>query len=471
MKKFKILSLSAEAAPFAKVGGLADVAGSLPAELAKKGCDIKMMLPLYGCIDRKKFGLKKIYAKLEVPSGMLMINVNIWKGILPGSKVEVFFIDAPEYFGGQDIYDKVNNSERFLFFSLASLYCLPIIKFIPDIVHCHDSHVALVPDIIKSSNLEYLSNIKTLFTIHNFQYQGKTEVGTLKTGNLHKNMLAVLSRDAHNGDINFMVQGVLGADIINTVSKTYAKEITTSMYGAGLDRVLRLRKNDVYGILNGIDKDFYDPAKDKYIKKNYTLAGIKNGKKINKKYLQEKLGLAVDENRSIAAVISRLVWQKGLELFNEKVMDMNCQFVFLGSGRPEYEKLLLKIGRKYPGKVSVNIGFDQALAQQIYAGADIFLMPSRFEPCGLGQMMAMRYGTVPVVRDTGGLADTVNSQTGFKFKDFSAEAMSKTLSKALRVYYDNSNKWTDMQKTCMKKDFSWKKPAGEYMELYRKLLK
>jgi starch synthase len=268
-----------------------------------------------------------------------------------------------------------------------------------------------------------------------------------------------------------MVQGVLGADIINTVSRTYAKEITTSMYGAGLDRVLRLRKNDVYGILNGIDTDFYDPAKDKFIKKKYTAAGVKNGKKTNKKYLQEKLGLPMDENKPLAAVISRLVWQKGLEIFDKKVMEMDCQFVFLGSGDPVYEKMLLKLGQKYPDKVSVHIGFDQVLAQQIYAGADIFLMPSRFEPCGLGQMMAMRYGAVPVVRDTGGLADTVNSQTGFKFKDFSSEALNAALKKAINTYNNQPSKWLLLQKNAMKADFSWKRSAGEYMKLYGKLLK
>lgn len=462
--------LAAEVAPFAKVGGLADVAGSLPPALKKADCDIRLMMPLYGSIDRKKFKLKKIYSDLEVPSGRLMIKVNIWQAYLPGTRVIVYFLDAPQYFDYDEVYVSGDNSERFLFFSLAALYSLPIIPFEPDVVHCHDSHTALVPDIIKVSNLEYIRHLKTLFTIHNFQYQGKADVIVLSTGNLHKNSLEVIGRDAEDGDINFMVQGVLSADLLNTVSKKYAEEITTSTYGAGLDRIVKKRKDDLYGIVNGIDVDLFDPSKDKHIVKNYSLDSL-DKKKENKLALQKKLGLEVNENIPLVGLVSRLVWQKGLELITERVAKLDCQFVFLGTGQEKYEEELKNLAQKYPENVSTNIMFDVGFAQQIYAGSDMFLMPSRFEPCGLGQMISMRYGTVPVVRATGGLADTVDKKVGFSFEKMSKTEFYNTLKEAIDFYHDQPLKWRKLQENCMKKDFSWEKSAKEYIKLYKKLLK
>ena len=466
--KPKILMVSAEVAPFAKVGGLADVAGSLPIALKKRGCNIRVAMPLYGSIDKKKYKLKKIYSDLEVPSGIMMIKVNIWQTILPNSKVIIYFIDAPEYFKYKEVYAIGDNSERFLFFSLAVLYSLCVIKFKPDIIHCHDSHTALIPDILKITNLQYLKNIKTLYTIHNFKYQGKANPIVLSTGNLTVKSLKVLSKDAQDGDINFMVQGVLSANLVNTVSKTYAKEITTSFYGAGLEKVIRKRKKDLFGIENGIDVNFFNPIKDKFIKQKYSIKTL-NKKQENKIALQKELKLPQDKNIPLVGFVSRLAWQKGIELITNRFSRFNCQFVFLGTGQKEYEDQLSTLAKKYPNQFSANIKFNVELAQQIYASSDIFLMPSRYEPCGLGQMIAMRYGTIPVVRATGGLADTVDDKTGFSFNKFSKQEFFNTLKQALDVYYDNPKKWRKMQEYCMKKDFSWNKSAKEYIKLYKKL--
>ena len=468
--KLKILMASAEITPFAKVGGLADVVGSLPPALKKLGCDIRLVMPFYGSVDRKKYQIKKIGSDIEIYFGNGLAKINLWQAKLPGSNVIIYFIEAPKYFGAKEVYAKKNNAERFLFFSLASLYILPTIKFKPDVIHCHDFHTALIPNLLKVSRYAYFKNIKTLFTIHNINYQGKSEVEILSTGNLTKNSLQSLSKDAQDGDINFMVQGVLNAGLINTVSPTYAKEITTSIYGASLDNIIKKRKNDLYGILNGIDTKFFNPSKDKFIKQKYSIKTL-NKKTANKLALQKQLGLPPDKNIALIGFISRLVWQKGIELITEEIVkNTNCQFAILGTGQKKYEKQLKQLTKKYPDKFRAQIMFDIKLAQQIYASSDIFLMPSRFEPCGLGQMIAMRYGAVPIARATGGLDDTINTKVGFKFNDFSAEALLKTLQKALRVYYNQPKKWHSLQINGMKKNFSWDKSAKEYLKLYKKLV-
>ncbi|OGF25462.1 hypothetical protein A2331_05290 [Candidatus Falkowbacteria bacterium RIFOXYB2_FULL_34_18] len=466
----KIWMPSAEVAPFAKVGGLGDVAGSLPPALKKLNCDIRLIMPLYGLIDREKYKLKKIYENLEVPSGRCLIKVDIWESFLPGTRVPIYFIDAPEYFKFNTVYARGDNSERFLFFSFASLYILPIIGFNPDVVHCQDSHTAMIPDILKNTDFEFLRGIKTVFTIHNLNYQGVSEIEVLSTGNLHVNSLKTLSEDAKNGDINYMMQGILNADIVNTVSEKYVQEIMTSTYGAGLDKEVRKRKKDLYGVLNGIDVDFFDPAKDKFIFKNYSINSLGQKYK-NKLILQKKLGLPQDKDRPLVGLVSRLVWQKGLELITEKLSDLDCQFVFLGTGKHEYEEHLKGLNKKFPRKFSAQIKFDLELAQQIYAGSDMFLMPSRFEPCGLGQMIAMRYGSVPVVRATGGLADTVDSKVGFVFKDISKQELFDSLQEAIDIFCNHPGKWRKMQVAGMKRDFSWKKSAKEYVKLYKKAMK
>jgi starch synthase len=324
--------------------------------------------------------------------------------------------------------------------------------------------------LIKTANNPYFKNTKTLYTIHNLNHQGKSKIEILSTGNLSKNSLQSLSEDARDGDINFMVQGIISSNSVNTVSPTYAKEIATSVYGAGLERVIRENKNKISGILNGIDTNFFNPNQDKFIKQKYDLKTL--DKKIdNKLALQKQLGLKQDKNIPLAGLVSRLAWQKGLELFSDNIINLPCQFVFLGTGEKKYEDQLKKLAKKYPDRISAQITFDVKIAQQIYAGSDIFLMPSRFEPCGLGQMIAMRYGTIPLVRATGGLADTVNKKVGFSFSDFTAEAFEKSFKETLDLYYKKPNKWKKIKKNCLKKDFSWNKSAKEYLKLYKKLVK
>mgnify|MGYP001559803047 FL=1 len=491
--KIKVLFLSAEVAPFAKVGGLGDVAGALPVALEKLNIDIRICMPFYGIIDCKKYLIKKVITDLHVLMGDKDEIINVWQTFLPKTKIPVYLIEH-NFFNSKEIYSGgrviLNNKyarglddlKRFSFFTRATLEVAKKLSFQPNIIHAQDWHTALVADFIKTLNSkdDFFANAKTLYTIHNLANQGITKLDIIGYTKINSN-LPIIKVDAQDGDINFMAQGILGSDLINTVSPTYAKEILEHYEGAGLDNVLKKRKKDLYGILNGIDTDFFNPEKDNLIKQKYSLKNLKQ-KTINKLALQKQLGLPVDKDIALVGLISRFVWQKGLDLFNEDFSKLNCQFVFLGTGQKEYEKILKDLVKKYPKKFSVQFVFDEKLAHLIYAGADIFLMPSRFEPCGLGQLIAMRYGTVPVVRATGGLVDTVKEVkskklkikssvgTGFVFKKYSSEAFYQELDKALTVFYNNSKLWNQIQKTGMKQDFSWNKSAKKYLELYRKLM-
>ncbi len=463
----KILMASAEIFPFAKAGGLADVLGSLPKALEKENIDIRLIMPKYGSIDEKRFKLKLLEKDIQIRTKGHKTKISIWQSFLPKTKIPVYFIENKKYFSRPKIYWG-NNSERFLFFSWAIFQALPIIDFKPDVIHAHDYHTAMIADILKVTDNTFFYKTKCLFTIHNLNYQGKSEIEVLSTANLNEQSLKVLSDDARDGDINFMAQGILSANAISTVSKKYAKEITTSFYGKSMEKLLRKRKKDLYGITNGIDTDLFDPSKDKLIKFKYNKNTL-NKKTKNKLYLQKKLGLKVDENIPLFGFVARLVWQKGLDLLSDDFFKLNAQFVFLGTGKKEYEKLLLKFSKKYPKKVKALITFDLKTAQEIYAGSDMFLMLSRFEPCGLGQMIAMRYGTLPIARATGGLDDTIDNSSGFKFKNFDSQEFLKTCEKAIKIFA-NKQKWQKMQKHAMSKDFSWKKSAKEYVKIYKKIL-
>lgn len=478
---------TAEAAPFAKVGGLADVLSSLPPAIKKLGPDVRLIMPLYGSIDPKKHDLKRVMRDKAVRSGRLDIACSVWQGKLPGSDVVVYFLEAPDYFRFQSVYVNNDNSERFLFFSLATLSLLNDIGFHPDIIHCHDFHTALIPDLIKAKGIPGLEKIKTIYTIHNFSYQGKTTPQVLSTGNLNPESLKTLSKDAQNGDINFMVQGILNADLVSTVSPSYAQEIKTEIYGAGLERIIKKRSDDLFGILNGIDIDSYDPATDKYLVKNFSANELK-GKISCRSALEKELGLKPDRKRPIVAIISRLTWQKGLDLITERFAELDCYFVILGEGEKKYEDTLRILADRHPDRIAFVSQFDEALARRIYAACDIFMMPSRFEPCGLGQMIAMRYGAVPLVRSTGGLRDTVinteferqaggfvfnnlEQANGFTFEKIDSEALLQTLETAIDVYFSQTKDWKKLMRNCMLKDFSWDRSALEYLSLYEKVLK
>lgn len=437
----KILFISSEVAPIAKVGGLGDVIGSLPKELKKLGCDVRIAIPKYGFIDEKKYSLELIAQGIGVNGKE---QVAVYKGFLPESEVPVYFLENEKFFSEGDVYfektafvGSVGEIRRFLFFSQAVLKIFSEINWLPDIIHCHDWHTAILPVLAKSQ-------FKTILTIHNLANQG----------------------------FDILQQGIMAADLLNTVSPTYGKEILTVDYGCGLEKFLLKRKKDLYGILNGIDEKRFNPETDCDIKENYSWKNIGNKIK-NKTALQKELGFIESPEIPLVGMINRLTDQKGIDLVIDiipQAIAFGCQIVFLGVGADNYENKLLEFSRKYPDNISANIKFDAVLAQKIYAGADIFLMPSRFEPCGLGQLISQRYGTVPIVRQTGGLADTVkDKKTGFVFKEYSSEALLKCLEKAL-AFYKNQEKWQKMQKKAMSKDFSWSKSAKEYLKLYKKLV-
>ncbi len=470
MKKnnVKVLMVSAEVVPFAKAGGLADVVGSLPPALKKLGTDIRIVMPKYGLISEKKYKLERIAKDISLPSGGEIVKIDLYKAFLPKTKIPVYFIDYPKYFSENKIYTEKNDTKRFIFFSLAVKYILPIINFKPDVIHAHDFHSALVTNFIKLSDSIYSKNAKTVYTIHNLNYQGKSNLGVLKEGNLDLNSLESLSKDAKDGDINFMVQGIFNCDVLNTVSPTYAKEIMTKEQGGGLHRVIKKNKLKLTGILNGLDVDKFNPLTDPHLFKNFSVDSL-DDKALNKTELQKKFSLPVDASKPMIAIVSRLAWQKGLELLSNEIFDkLDVQLVILGTGEKKYEDYCKKLAKKYPDKVSAQIMFDVSLAQKIYAASDFFLMPSRYEPCGLGQMIAMRYGSLPIVRKTGGLADTVNSSLGFAFTSFSQRALYLAILKAVKTYSDK-RKYQAMQKRVMKKDFSWNKSAKKYLSIYKSL--
>jgi len=455
--KIKVLFLSAEAAPLAKIGGLGDVAGALPGNLAKLGVDIRICLPFYGSINQKKYPAKKIISRLAIPTDGKNETIDVYRTNLPGTKVPIYlikhiFFNSKEIYIGKPLmlggkYTKpLDELKRFAFFTRAALETAKKLDFQPNIIHANDWHTALAANFIKTLNQKsnFFAKTKTLYTIHNLANQGI------------------------NKDKNYMAEGILSADLVNTVSPTYAKEILTKEYGAGLENILVKREKQLYGILNGIDIDFFNPAKDNLISQKYSLKNLEK-KTANKIELQQQLGLPQNKNTALVGLVTRFVWQKGVELITEKFSKLNCQFVFLGTGEKKYENTLLNLAKKYPNNFKVIIKFDEKLAHEIYAGSDIFLVPSRFEPCGLTQMIAMRYGSVPVVRATGGLVDTVNKKVGFTFKKFDSTEFYKTLNKALKIYYKQPKVWRQLQLSDMKQDFSWSKSAGEYLKLYKKL--
>lgn len=477
--KLKVLFTAAEAAPLAKVGGLGDVVGSLPKALLRLGIDVRIFLPLYGSIDRKKLDLKLISKNIIIETSAGNEKFSLWQTRLPHSRLIVYLIDH-RFFSGKEIYRKnkfvegsvgIDDIKKFTFFSCALLEAAKLINFQPNIIHLNDCHVAAVLDFLKTTYLRdnFFKKVKTLYTIHNLASQNVAKPEIIGFSKLDPD-LPVIKADLADGDINFMVQGILGADLVSTVSPTYSREILTHYQGAGLEKILEKRRKDLSGITNGIDTAAYDPATDRAIKKRYSLKTV-GGKTANKLSLQKKLGWPADPKLALVGVVTRLVWQKGMELLSDRILKLPARFVILGTGSQDVEDRLTALAKAYPDKLAVRIGFDEKLARQIYAAADLFLVPSRFEPCGLTQMIAMRYGTVPVVRKTGGLSDTVDPAVGFAFKKYDREALFKCLKSALDAYYNEPVRWKKLQKTGMKQDFSWDRPAKEYLKLYKKLLK
>jgi starch synthase len=481
----KIVFVSSEVFPFSKTGGLADVTGALPKALSSLGCEVKIFTPKYSSIDEDKFGLKYNWKIGEMPIRVNSIirSAHLHQALLPDSNVEVNFIDCPHYFFRGQIYtEHPDEDERFILFSKAVLETLQRFNWAPDVIHCNDWQTGLLPLFLRDNyNWDKLfENTATLYTIHNMGYQGKFSTSTLLSAEIRSGFYFPGGPVEFEDSVSFMKTGILFSDIINTVSKTYAQEILTPEYGAGLDGVLRERKDDLYGILNGADYSTWDPAHDKHLPYHYSSNDL-SGKLKNKKFLLEHLKLPFAEDIPLIGIISRMVHQKGFDIVtgaSTDLMNLDAQWVILGNGLSEFENLIRSLSKKYPGKVSAYIGYNNELAHLIEAGADIFLMPSKYEPCGLNQIYSLRYGTVPVVRKTGGLADTVHdwhhlkslgdeSGTGFTFDDYSSYTLYTTVKRSVETFPDKST-WHKIQMNGMKKEYSWETSAKEYLKLYQK---
>ena len=474
----KILYVAAEAVPFAKTGGLADVAGSLPKALKADGVDVRVILPKFGKIpEAYRNAMEHVYDG-ELPVAWRKKYVGLDKYELDG--VTYYFVDNEEYFNREGFYGYDDDAERFSFFSRAVLDLLQAMDFWPDVIHTNDWHAGLVNVFLKLDHMgdARYERIKTVYTIHNLKYQGVFPKDVMP------DVLGLDWKYFNNGDlefydaVNFMKGGIIYADAITTVSKTYAKEIQYPYFGEHLDGLLRSREQDISGIVNGIDYSVYNPRTDKYIFETYDEESL-DRKLDNKIALQKSLGLPERRNVPLIAIVSRLVEPKGMDLvvrmMDEILQHEDIQLVVLGTGEKRYEDWFKGLAWRYPKKVSVNIYFSNELAQRIYAGADIFLMPSKYEPCGIGQLIALRYGTIPVVRQTGGLKDTVqqyNKYTqegnGFVFENYNAHEMMYALKRALS-FYGNYEIWHKIQFNAVQADYSWKRSAKEYEALYERL--
>lgn len=475
---FKVLIVASEGAPFVKSGGLGDVIGSLPRVLKEKGIDVRIILPKYKRIKEEFLYDAKFLGEFNISLDWRIQNAKILK-IKVDYGIDTYLIENDYYFYRDGYYGYGDDQERFAFFSKATIESLNIIDFIPDIIHCNDWQTAPLPLYLKDiyGKYTFLENIKTLFTIHNLQYQGIFPKDAMSSLGL-SDYYFTNDKLEFNGAVNFMKAGIAYSDFVNTVSKTYSYEIQTPEYGYGLDGLLRARNGFLSGIVNGID--YSSDNSPKYSKKIYVNfdENTINLKRENKKRLQEELGLPVRDVPMIS-IISRLVTQKGIKLVLEIIdylMTKDIQIVVLGIGDYDYENGFKYFAYKYSDKISANIMFNDILAQRIYAGSDMFLMPSLFEPCGLGQLFAMQYGTIPIARRTGGIADTVshfNFETkegnGFLFNDFLSSGLIWAIEEALKAYYDKDI-WEIIYKNALASEFSWYNSADEYINLYKKIL-
>ena len=472
----KVLFVAAEAVPFIKTGGLADVAGSLPKALTAQGVDIRVVMPKYENIPAE-------YQQKMKHIGETTVNLS-WRSQYCGvskltqDSVPFYFIDNEYYFKRSGLYGYDDDAERFAFFSKAVFEILPLIDFVPDIIHCNDWHAGMVSVFLKDQYHFKYPKLRTVYTIHNLRYQGVfgkdiiDDILGLDWKHFHEGGVEF------DGAVNYMKSGIVYSDFITTVSQSYAEEIKCPFYGEQLDALLREKSHCLAGIINGIDYDVYDPRKDEKIYYKYSTENIYD-KVENKVKLQEKLGLPQNRSIPMIGLVARLVAPKGLDLIahviEELISGENVQIVILGTGESQYEELFRNMAWKYPRKVSANIMFDNELAQQIYAAADMFLMPSQYEPCGIGQLIALKYGTIPIVRETGGLKDSVRAYNkydgtgnGFSFANYNAHELLFAIKKALGAY-DDKSVWQGIIKNAMKSDFSWQRSAKQYLKLYENL--
>ena len=473
--------IASEIAPFAKVGGLADVVGSLPKALAGLGHEIRIVCPLYGCIeslgDRTKY-----HAPLQIRLGEGNVRAMVWETRLPGSLVELYLIEHEEAFGGTEIYrgaseGSLGDDQRFGLLCRASLDLCYFLDWIPDVIHCHDWPAALVPLMLNTTEAgEPLARAATVLTIHSLQYQGQFSPGIIGFVKLPKEVFRADCLEFMGG-VNLLKGGIYNATKVTTVSPTYSREVLEEGGGFGLEDALRFRSADLIGILNGIDLEEWNPATDTLIRVNFTCEEF-DGKWECKRALQREFGLKVDPEMILLGVVSRLFWEKGLDLLvaliPTLVKDLGVQLVALGQGDVEIEGCFREMSERFSGSVGARIAFSNELAHRIVAGADAFIMPSRFEPCGLSQLYAMAYGTPPIVRATGGLVDTVEDYdetrargTGFVFKEPKADELMACIRRAVQLYEKSPSDFHDLRIRGMKVDSSWEKSARKYSDVYR----
>lgn len=474
----RTLFVAAECAPFFKTGGLGDVAGALPKALEEKGTEIKVVLPYFTKIaDQYKEQIQDLFS-YEVNVGWRKQYCGVKYLSLKG--IDYYFLDNLYYFDRPDLYGYYDDGERFAFFQLAVIELMEKINFIPDVMHLNDYHTAFIPFLLKEKYrwIQAFDSIHTVLTIHNIEFQGQYDQGVLGDlfgmGNERYEDGTIRFNDC----VNFMKAGILYADRVTTVSPSYAEEIKKAEFGAGLDVILRMESGKLSGIVNGIDYEMFDPAKDPALFENYDAKHL--AKKIeNKVQLQKHLGLPVNAEIPLIGIVSRLTYQKGFHLLLEEMenlMQFDVQLVVIGTGDPNFENQFRYFGEQYPEKTSINIAFDLSLAQKVYAGVDMFLMPSAFEPCGLSQMISMHYGTLPIVHEIGGLKDTVepynpitNKGTGFGFDNFQPFYLMNVLKQAIELYQNNPEIWQELMQQAMAKDFSWNESSQQYLALYQQL--
>ncbi len=476
----KILIAAAEAAPFAKVGHVAEVVGSLPLALQSLGHDVRLVIPRYGRIDPTKFDLKPVAAlqQLDITMNRNSEQVFISEGRIgeTGHTLPVYFVNNEKYFNRDGIYGYPDDDERFILFCRSVVEMLPRMGWQPDIIHCHDWHTAIIPSWLKTvyADQPFYKDIASVYTIHNLAYQGIFGYRVLEIAGIGEYGFVYPQREDVSNLVSLMSLGIQTADVINTVSPTYAQEIITPQYGEHLDQVLEQRRDRLFGILNGIDITQFNPATDRFLKVNFEAASL-DQRIQNKLDLQKEVRLPQNPNVPLIGMISRLANQKGFDLIAqviEPLMKLDLQFVLMGTGDPFYHDLFQQMAETYPEKVTYVMTFRTPLAQKIYGGSDLFLMPSRTEPCGLGQMIAMRYGSIPVVRQTGGLADTVKdfdprTQTGngFTFSDYNSLALYGAIVRALETY-KHPEVWHALMTRDMMADYSWNASAARYVQLY-----
>ena len=481
MKKIKIAHISAEVSPYSKTGGLGDVVRSLPTALGRRGHQIIVITPFYKIIKEQNLPLEDFSQAVSLSFADYRFNFS-FKKVISQNKYPVFFVVQEELFSGREkLYEYPNDALRFLFFDLSVLELLKILKFSPDVLHCHDWHTGIVPYFLKTlyKDDQNFSNIATLLTIHNLSFQGAFNWWQVPPEKKDDGGDLLKRKENDFQWVNFMRRGIMHSDIINTVSERYAKEILTPEFGCGLDNLLRRRKEDVYGIINGIDYKIFNPNFDPNVYINYDVDSFE--KKVeNKIALQQEFGLTIDKRIPMIGLANRLTEQKGFELLInllDELLKQNLQIAVVGTGGGVYADALRKARRKHPQKIIFISPFDESYARKIYAASDVYLLPSRFEPCGLSQLISLRYGSVPIVREVGGLSDTVanyNPETGrgngFVFRNYNEIELLIAITRALEDYKKRSG-WEKLARRAMKETYSWNLPAKKYVALYKKAIK